>query len=156
MELATFVTTTEIDRAAPRWTSEPVFRREDRTIVGRLANYDDIIEVDFIVRPKAGGKARKTFILFDLAQKCIQGPTADYYVAIYNSQCLDDEDQKLQDAICDTLYYFSGWLTDGAEYVVRVELRDLAGNLRRLSMVAGSIDLDEPFGLCLDKGSGDF
>jgi hypothetical protein len=149
--LASFVTTEQVDRDAPRWGSRPVFEPADRMFVGRLAELDDIVEVDFIVRPVAGGRARRTFVLFDQLQECIEGPTVDYRVAIFNSQCvLADDEEGRPGALCDTLYYFPGWRHDRARYVVRVELRDLAGNVRRLRSRVASIDLLEPFGVCLE------
>lgn len=149
-ELAAFVTTAEVDRTAPRWSAKPDFDPVERRFVGRLVDPGDFVEVGFTVRPRAGGIARRTFVLFDLAQQCIDGPTADYNVAIYNSQCVDAEELEQDQAACDTLYYFPAWRRAGAIYDVAIELRDLAGNVRRLRVPAARIDLDAPFGLCLE------
>jgi hypothetical protein len=149
-ELAVFTTTDEVDRTAPRWSSRPTFDSAERTFFGRLTEYDDIVEIGFTAWPHGGGRARRTFILFDLDQKCIEGPTADYNVAIYNSQCIDAEERELRNAICDTLYYFPPWRPEGTLYDITVDLRDLAGNVRRIRKPAARIDVGEPFGLCLE------
>jgi len=148
-ELATFVTTDEVDSAAPRWSSRPSYRGEAHAFLGRLTEHEGLLEVGITAWPHGGGKARRTFILFDLEQKCIPGPTADYNVAIYNSQCIDAEERAIDNAICDTLYYFPDWRPEGTTYDVTIDLRDIAGNLRRIRGPAGRVGLDEPLGLCL-------
>lgn len=152
-QLATFVTTREIDRVAPRWLAEPAFDQTDRTFIGRIDAADELIEVVFTARPRGGGAPRKTFVLFDLTQRCIEGPTADYRVVIFNSQCDDMEERQRPGAVCDSLYYFIGWRGEAARYRISAEVRDLSGNLRRARRAAAAIDLDSPFGLCLELGT---
>jgi hypothetical protein len=148
-ELATFETTGEVDGVAPRWRSRPRYEDEEHTFHGRLTEYDGLLEVGITAWPHGGGKARRTFILFDLDQRCIPGPTADYNVAIYNAQCIDAEERELKNAICDTLYYFPDWRPEGTSYDITIDLRDIAGNLRRIRAPSGRVGLDEPIGLCL-------
>ena len=149
-QLASFTTSDEVDRTAPRWRTPPVHETAENALVGRLTEYEDLIELEVIARPRAGGRARRTFVLFDLAQQCIEGPTADYNVAIFNSQCIPEEEQQRRGAICDTLYYFPPWRPEGTLYDVTIDLRDLAGNLRRIHRPAARIEIGEPFGLCLE------
>lgn len=149
-ELATFTTTDRIDRAPPRWRSRPDYDAADRTFRGRIAEREGLVEVGITVWPRGKGRARRTFVLFDLEQQCIEGPTVDYNVVIYNSQCVDSEERAREGAVCDTLYYFPPWRPEGTLYDVTIDLRDLAGNLRRIRRPAARIEIGEPFGLCLE------
>jgi len=138
--IATYRTTSEVDREKPRWRARPTSetreeedydrRRKHDVVLAPVAREHELLHLVVELAPLGKGKKKRILLVYDPSRLCPQGPTADYGVAVANANC---PTQGESGEICHTgTMYDMGKAEDsGRKFRVKLTAVDIAGNKRK-------------------------